>query len=399
MDVGAWIRGHRVDFDLWGKTVNDSRWTYEGLLPYMKMAENVASATVDSHEHGTDGPVHLQTSVSTSRAYPLRQAVLDSWEEVGIQKLPFLDANAGIPLGVGDFYENRRQGRRQIAPVSFPLNGIAIMPNTIVAKILFKKKSAYSQGHVQACGIQLADGTEIHGKEVILSLGAIRTPQLLMLSGIGPANELAKHGIEVMLDAPHVGDNLSDHGRIGTMWKLNPSWSGSALGPGNEIFQQPQYRWGLPLDFVVTTGIQNKAGLAEAIEADEGVAPDPATHPLLNQDRAFNEHLIMYTDGGNGSAITFVLVNLLPTSRGKLTMSTSDINDPPLIDPNYNSTEVDKFVMREGLRLQIKLAGSKFATMGRDILGGELGIPGFEGTLTSASTDEYLNSRVAAGLM
>lgn len=356
------------------------------------------SDTINSAERGTYGPMRLQTVSSAHREFPLRQRVLKSWEEVGVKPLPHLDANAGNPLGVGDFCENRRQGRRQIASVIYSLDDVTVLTNTLVAKVLFKKQQGKQNAIPLACGIQLANGSEIHGKEVILSSGAIRTPQLLMLSGIGSADELASHGIEVVLDVPDVGKNLVDHYMLPTGWRIKDPSAGYAIGSGNPILGQPPHSWGQPIDFIVTTGVQDKDGLARAIEADEGVAPDPATHPLLKQERAFNEHIFMYAGAPDGSAVSFMLISLLPTSRGSVTLASANVNDVPLVDPNYNATEVDRFVARDGLRQQIKFAGTTATVIGREILDGELGVPGFDEKLTPDSTDEYIDSRVAAVL-
>lgn len=361
----------------------------------MKATESFDNGTVDSSQHGSDGPMYIQSVINTHREYPLRQQVLESWEELGVEPLPNLDADAGNPLGVGDLCENRRQGRREIASVVYPLDGITVLTDTMVAKVLVEQTS---QGSPYAKGIQLANGTDIFGNEIILSAGAIRTPQLLMLSGIGPADELAKHDINVIYNAPEVGKNLADHGMFAAMWEIKDPSAGYAIGSGNPLFLEPQYGLGLPADFIVSTGVQDMDGLAKAIEADEGVAPDPNTHPLLTGNRTFEEHFLEYAGEPNGSAVTFVLIDLLPTSRGSVTLVSANISDVPLIDPNYFATEVDKFVLRDGLRRQIQFAGSNSTIMGRDILDGELGAPGFNTTLTVNSTDEYIDSRLQAAL-
>ena len=393
----GWIRGDRADFDLWGEVVDDYRWSYAGQLHFMRQTENYRDAA-DYVEHGASGPMGLQTVSFAHRGFPLRQRVLKSWEELGVQPLPHFDGNAGNPLGVADLCENRSQGRRQIASVVYSLAGVTVLTDTLVAKVLVKKQQGLPDATPLAYGVQLANGEEIHGKEVILSSGAIRTPQLLMLSGIGPADELASHGIEVVLDLPDVGKNLVDHYMIPTGWRIKDPAAGYALGSGNPTFDKPPHNWGQPVDFVVTTGVQDEDGLARAIEADEGTAPDPAAHPLLKQKRAFKEHIFMYAGASDGSAVSLMLIGLLPTSRGSVTLASTNVNDVPLIDPNYNASEVDKFIARDGLRQQIKFAGTTATVLGRDILDGELGVPGSNEKLAHDSTDEYIDSRVTTAL-
>ncbi|TQS32417.1 hypothetical protein Golomagni_07265 [Golovinomyces magnicellulatus] len=250
----------------------------------------------------------------------------------------------------------------------------------------------------RATGVQLANGTSIQAKEVILSAGAIRTPQLLMLSGLGPEPELKKHDIPLILDIPDVGQNLADHPLFPNVWKIKDPSKGYAIGSNNPLFKQPQYGWGVPTDFLVSTGIDDKEGLAKAIEEDEGKKPDPSTHPLLKRERTFNEHVLQYAGAPDGSAVVTALITLLPTSRGSVTLASSNVNDAPLINPNYRGTAVDRFVAREGMRLQIKLTSSNHTILGREILDGDAGAPGFDKPFTVDSTDEYIDKRIVAGV-
>ncbi|KAL6786611.1 GMC oxidoreductase [Trichoderma sp. SZMC 28012] len=397
INSGGWIRGDKFDFDLWGDTVGDHRWSYAGLLPYMKLTETAPAPIKNAAEHGTDGPMLIQSIESTHREFPLRNQTLQSWQAVGVHPLPNNDGNAGNPLGIGDLFENKNQGRREIADNVFKLTGITVLTETLVSKVLLSTPKSHNQAP-EATGVQLANGTKIQGKEIILAAGAIRTAQLLMLSGIGPSDELHKFKIPVVLNQPDVGKNFADHGLFGALWALKDPSAGYAIGSSNPLFNEPQYGYGTPADFLVSTGITDKAGLAAAIEKDEGKKPDPKTHPLLKQDRTFNEHVFQYAGTADGSAVTFALINLLPTSRGSVTLKSANINDVPNIDPNYHSTEVDKFVAREGIRLQIAFANSNRTVIGRDIIAGELGAPGFNETFTTASTDAYIDARIAAGL-
>lgn len=396
--AGGWSRGDKFDFDLWAETVDDHRWSYDGLLPYMRMTETAASAVVNPEQHGHDGPVHVQGVESTNREYPLREKVLSSWEAVGVDSIPYLDGNAAKPLGVGDLFENRNKGKRQIASVIYSLDGVTVLTDTLVAKVLLEEKRGHREQRHRAVGVKLANGTKIHGKEVILAAGAIRTPQILMLSGIGSSEELEKHNIDVTVESAQVGKNLADHGLYPVLWKIKDPSAGYAIGSGNPLFQEPQYGWGTPSDFLVSTGVFDKEGLANAIEEDEGIRPDPTKHPLLKQDRVFNEFVLQYAGAPDGSTVVFALINLLPTSRGSVTLASNDIHDAPRIDPNYHATAVDKFVARDGMRLQIKYAGTNVTVMGRDILDGELGAPGFDVPFTAESSDEYIDKRIASGL-
>ncbi|KAI1310325.1 putative GMC oxidoreductase [Xylaria venustula] len=394
INQAGWVRGDKTDFDLWGQTVDDPRWSYEGLLPFMKKSEEFWGDTITStDEHGFDGLMAIQSETSTNRLYPMREQVHSSWHAVGLKDVPGLDANGGDSLGVAQLQENRLNGRREIAAARYSLQGVTVLTNTSVAKVLLNNDK--TPKGLSAVGIKLANGTEIRGQEVILSAGAIRSPQILMLSGVGPANELKKFDIPVLLDQPAVGANLADHGLFSHQWRVKNASAGWCPGSGNPLFQEPQYGWGTPTDFIVSSDVP-KAGLAAAIAADEGVTP-PANHPLL-QSRAFSEHLFMYTGSTNGSLVTFGLISLLTTSRGSVKLASGDISDPPLIDPNFLGTAVDRYVAREGLRLQIRFVGSNETVLGRDIIAGEVGAAGFDQVLTAGSSDAELDARLRAGL-
>ncbi|KAH9891440.1 putative glucose dehydrogenase [Xylariomycetidae sp. FL2044] len=393
INMGGWVRGDQFDYDLWGSTVNDRRWSYEGLLPFMKNSERFggSSSTADRKHRGVDGPLHVQSVTSTRREFPLRDRVARSWRQLGVRTLEGLDGNAGRPLGVGDLQENKDEGRREIASAIYSLEGTTVMTETMVEKILIEKSSGDG---LSARGIKLDNGREIRGRNVILAAGALRSPQILMLSGIGPADELSKFGIPILQDQPSVGANLSDHGLFFHAWKLRDPSAGWALGSDNPRFRQPQYGWGGPTDFVVSTDVP-KYGLMAAIEQDEGAAPDPSAHALLSGPRTFAEHVLLYAGAPDGSLVTLALITLLPTSRGTIKLASDRIGDPPLIDPNFLGTSVDRYVTREAMKTQLRLATS--TEIGRDILAGEVGAPGFDEVFTDDSTDDYIDARLRAG--
>lgn len=392
---GAWIRGDKIDYDLWEELVGDSRWSYDGLLPFMQKSEQYWNETINPHQHGYQGPAFVQSVTSTNRPYPLREYALQSWSELGVSAVPFLDANAGSPLGVGELDENKHNGRREIAAAIYPLDGIAVLTDTLVEKVLLE--TLENSTTPTAMGIQLANGTQIFARETILSAGGVRTPQILMLSGVGSVDELKKHGLEVKIAAEEVGKNFADHTLAATIWKVKNPEDGWAVGSDNPLFSEEQYSWGSAADFIVSTTVPRE-GLIAAIEADEGVAPDPETHPLLKENRTFIEHVFQYSGSSDGTAVAFGEIGLLPTSRGSITLASADINDAPLIDPNYLGTEVDRYVFREGLRLQIAFAASNATVIGRDILDGEIPATGFSEALSPESTDAYLDARARAAI-
>lgn len=315
---------------------------------------------------------------------------------MGLSILSGLDGDAGNPLGVAQLIENRRDGRRQVAPEAYPLNGITVLLETMVEKILFE---THNNGTVVATGVKLANGTALHGHEIISSAGAIRTPQLLMLSGIGSAAELTAHGIPVFVDAPDVGQHLVDHFAASFFYKVRNASAGWALGSGNPLLDEPHYGLGLPIDFNVQTDVP-KAGLAQAIALDEGAVPDPDTHPLLTNQRTFTEYFLLMGGVADGSRVLFGGTGLLPTARGSVRLASAEVGDVPLIDPNYLGTHVDRYVMRHMMRTHAVFAGSDATVIGREILDGEDPLLSNAGTMPIQvnSSDAFLDARARAAV-
>ncbi|KAJ5011638.1 alcohol dehydrogenase [Colletotrichum sp. SAR 10_99] len=383
----AWVRGHTVDYDLWAEGVSDSRWSYESQLPYMKLTEKFFNTSINPSQHGSNGSMVIQGVTPMNRQFPMREKLAESYEALGVSALPQLDANAGNPIGYGDLQENRAEGRRQLSSEAFPLDGVTVLTNTMVEQILVEKR--LNSSSVVAKGIRLQNGTEYLGRKTILTAGAYRTPQLLMLSGIGPAETLKEHGIEVKLDQPEVGQNLHDHILMPTAWKVKNASEGWAYESENPLFKEPQYGLGNKIDFLATTTLP-KEGLAAAIAEDEGIEPGP-DHPLLRQDRAHVSHSLQYNGAStDGSAILMLSIVLIDTSRGSVGISSANISDYPVIDPNYLSTAVDRYAVREALKFDTRLLGSDLTPVGRDILDGELAA---DAPLTVDSADEAFAAR------
>ncbi|KAF0324817.1 glucose dehydrogenase, partial [Colletotrichum asianum] len=381
--------GDKIDYDLWGEAVGDDRWTYDGLLPYMKKAETFWDSTINSDQHGYDGPVGIQSVTSTKRPFPLREKVLQSWHEIGVEPIPLFDGNAGNPLGVAEYTENKSNGRREIAAAVYSLENVTVLTDTQVAKVLLSNST---EGLI-ATGIELANGTHILGRQTILSAGAVHTPQLLMLSGIGPRDELEAVGVDVKLEAPEVGKNYADHFLSPSTWNVKNPEEGWAVG-SPAFPTAEQYSWGTATDFIVCSSVP-KEGLAKAIEEDEGAAPG-ADHPLLKQERTFFEHFFLYSGSTDGSKVAISGIFILPTSRGSIKLASGNITDSPLIDPNYLATAVDRYIVREGIRQEIAFAGSDATVLGREILDGESVPAGFDEVYTVNSTDEYIDARIRA---
>lgn len=392
------MRGDRSDYDQWAEIVGDKRYSYEGMLPYFIRTEEYPNPIGSPEKHGTGGPLYVASISSTGRHYPLRDKLAQAWDENGAMELPNLDGNSGHTLGRAELMEDRRQGLRQLASTAYLLGGAHVLTQTLVKRVLLGPHD----GKVRATGIETADGTQYHAKEVIVCAGAYRSPQLLMLSGIGPKGVPSSLGITPMVDSPNVGQNLHDHLQLSLYWKLKDPPQGLAVGSSNGLFSQPEFALGLPVDWIVTTTVP-KDGLVEAIAADEGRCPDP-NHPLLRNPRSFMEHIVVYAAGSasdpcipvDGAHISSMIVGLMPTSKSHVTINSTNPADAPVIDPRYLSTKVDRYAFRTGLRTVANLMLRTEA--GRSFIDEETPPDEFE-PISPDSSDEYLDARTRYGAL
>lgn len=358
------------------------------------------NSTLNPDQHGQDGPLHIQSIKSTNRTYPSWPYELASWRELGYTDRPGLDGNAGDPNGISMQQENRNDGKRQIAAAVYPLDGIEVLLETMVARLVIERRGRDDgTDYLVATGIELTNGTIISAREVIVSAGGIHSPQLLKVSGIGPADELRSHGIEVLVDAPDVGENYIDHPSTYFYYNIRNPSAGWAVGSDNPLFDEPQFSLGMDIQLLVSGGVP-RAGLIEAITADGGgIAPDPETHPLLRSNRTFTEFAIQQGGAADGSKMIFGAFAMMPTSRGTVKLASANISDQPLADPNYLATEVDRYVFRSMVRTQLAFAGGNATAFGRTILSSEDPTAyGFTEPMEVGSSDDYLNERIRAAI-
>jgi choline dehydrogenase-like flavoprotein len=367
--------------------VKDSRWSYSGLLPYFRKIETFHDVRGDANVHGFDGPIKMITP--SSRGYPLRDSIRAAWAAAGV---PFIqDMNDGDPVGMADMIENRLDGQRIVAPAVYPLDGVDILTNTLVKRVIVKD----IDGRKVATAVELTDNETIITArlEVIVSAGSFRSPQILMLSGLGPEIELQKHGINVLLDIPDVGLHLHDHISVLQWWKLkNPE---KGLSIGSPAFNSPDYFKGNPVDFFTTQSVP-KQGLLDALAVDSNA--DPETYAVASQ-RSHHETWIMYvalnaenpTVIPDGTHITTSVICMLPTSRGSIKLTDANPHSAPLVDPNYMSTEADRYTLREGMRKLYQVFRETDA--GREIIDSETVGDGVK-AVSLETSDEDLNEKI-----
>lgn len=371
--------------------MDDKRWTYNGLLPYFRKTESHHDPQADPSQHGFSGPIHSTSALG--RTYPLTKKLKEAYLKIGIK--PVADHNGGNNKGMAPHIENWHNGKRQPAGKAYGLEGVEVLTNTTVRKIILQDNPG---GFKQATGVELTSGHILKAsREVIVCCGALRTPQLLMLSGIGPADELKKHHISLVVEAPDVSENFLDHGSITQFYRIHNPESGLCAPSPN--FNHPTYLEGFPTDYIIAESAPNSV-IKSALQLDFPGHYVSDDHPHLFPPRSHYEILPMYAPTEvpltnmniplDGSIISIGIINLLPTSRGSVALASTDPAADPVIDPNYYATHTDRAVMRAAMRRNM----SAFETSeGQAIVMEEVPPPGFP-PLTSKSTDAELDARV-----
>ena len=329
--------------------------------------------------HGTSGPISVVgvTASHPERKYPLREPIATLLQKAGFDPNP--DGNSGSIIGFSERCENWKHGKRQPASVAYRLancKNVTILTSTLVHKVLFDSTTAV--------GVETSAGIFLASKEVIISAGSYRSPQLLLLSGVGPAATLSAHGIPLVLDAPDVGAHLHDHMAVSLYWKLEAQ--GSAIG--DAALSGPAFHVGLPGDWLA---FSHDLAVPAAAQR-EGADARTVAH-LAHRPRCHTEVFTSYAPAGpgarkytpDGATATTNVLGLTPTSRGSVSIAGTDPGAAPVIDPNYYATEADRVAIRNAVR---KVLASMLDTdEGRAIVEAEL-------TAHPGSSDAAIDARV-----
>ena len=342
-----YMRGQARDYDGWAELTADDAWNWRNVLPDFRAHEcsyRCESGAPDvSASHGADGEWH----VSRQR---LRWDILDAFAaaaaEAGIPRVA--DFNCGDNAGVSYFDVNQRNGLRVSAAKAFlkPIRGranLTVWVRAVAERLQFET----AEGRLRCTGVTILRGAERvrvrATREVILSAGAIATPQLLQLSGIGPAPLLHEHGIYVRHELSGVGANLQDHLQIRPVFKVQ------GVRTLNEVASTFWGRLGIALEYALRrTGPMSMAPsqLGAFAKSDPGRAhPNLQYHVQPLSLRAYDEPIDRFP------AFTASVCNLNPTSRGSVRIRSADIHAPPRIAPNYLATVEDRRVTADSLRL------------------------------------------------
>ena len=194
-----------------------------------------------------DGPIH--STPALDRTYPLTKQLKEAYLRIGVK--PIHDHNGGDNKGLAPHVENWYNGKRQPAGKAYGLQDVTVLDRNTVKRIILKDTP---QGGKRATGVELTSGQALKArKEVIVSCGAFRSPQLLMLSGIGPADELKKHNIPLLVESPQLGKNLFDHGAVTQFYRIRTPEQGFCAPSPN--FNHPTFLEGFPTGKVLKAPI------------------------------------------------------------------------------------------------------------------------------------------------
>ena len=331
------IRGQHEDFDDWER-LGAIGWSYRDVLPYFRRYERYRGG--ESQYHGGFGEFEVSELRNDNRA---SAAWVDAGVEFGLPRNP--DFNAETTLGVGSYQLGIGRHWRSSSASAF-LQPVADRPNlTIVtgaqvSKVVFKGSAASGVEWVRAGKIAMASAD----REVILSAGALQSPQILQLSGIGPADLLRDLGIPVIADAPEVGRNLQDHYQARLIVRLKEKISLNDQVRNPVELAKMGLQWMLDGSGPLTVGA-GQVGGAACTEHAVGGRPDVQFNVMpLSVDKP-GDPLHRY------SGFTASVWQCHGQSRGRLAIRSTDPFDQPLIEPNYFAAEIDRKTMASGLKM------------------------------------------------
>jgi choline dehydrogenase-like flavoprotein len=349
-----YTRGHRWDYDHWASLGNPG-WSYDEVLPYFKRSEHNERGGDDYR--GVGGPLNVADLRSPN---PVDEAFLRASEQAGFKRLE--DFNGAEQEGVGYYQVTQKNGERCSAAKAY-LTPVLQRPNLTVitqaraTRILFEGKRAVGVAYVRRGKPCEARAT----REVLLSAGALQSPQLLLLSGVGPREELGRHGIDVVHELPGVGQNLHDHIDYVACYKSkSKELFGLSLAGGLRLLRAVQaYR--KDRTGMLTTNYAEAGGFLKTDPALE--VPDVQLHFVIGM---VDDHSRKLHWGHGFSCHVCVL---RPKSRGRIGLHSADPLRPPLIDPNFFGEPEDLEVMLRGFKLmqRIMQAPGLAAYGGKDV--------------------------------
>lgn len=332
-----YIRGHAQTYQEWADAGNPG-WSYADLLPYYKKSENQERG--QSEHHGVDGPMNVANLRDPN---PLSVAFVEAAQQAGYGAND--DFNGDMQEGFGLYQVTQKGGMRWSAARGYlhpalTRPNLTAIPHAHVTSLTFEGN--------RCTGVQYEHDGKLHdvkaSQEVILAAGAINSPQVLLLSGIGPADHLAQHGIDVKVDLPGVGQNLQDHLFVPVAYHCSQPVSLANAQTEAQLLLFQQHQKGM-----LTSNIGEAGGF---INLDLADSPVPGLQFIFGP-AWFIQHGFV-NPGGDGFTILPSMVQ--PKSRGSVTLASDDPLAKPVIDPNYLSHPDDMAVLKAGVAISRTIA-------------------------------------------
>ncbi len=338
INAEIFTRGNPADYDRWAAEEGCTGWAFSDIQKYFLRSEG--NTHLSGEWHGTDGPLGVS---NVPDPQPMSRAFVQSCQELGIPYNP--DFNGAVQAGAGIYQTTTLNGRRCSAATGY-LQPVRRRPNLtvetgcLVQKIIFFGNRAIGVEYLRSGKAKQAHADQ----EVLLTCGAIGTPKLMMLSGIGPEQHLRQHGIEVVNNLPGVGENLNDHFGIDIVAELTGHQS-------LDKYNKPHWAFWAGAQYILFRSGPITSNIVEGGAfwfADKNkTIPDLQFHFLAG---AGAEAGVPSVPKGS-SGITLNSYNLRPKSRGTVRLRSSKPEDLPIVDPNFLAEEDDLKTSVEGVKI------------------------------------------------
>ena len=334
----VYTRGNRLDYEHWAAQGNPG-WSFEDVLPYFKRAENNDCFGADDYR-GTGGPLNVSYLRSPSS---LNDAFLDACVEQGVPKTK--DYNGASQFGCAPAQVTQKNGERCSAATAYITPHLTRPNLTVITQSPTQRIVLEGQRAVGAEFLKAGQTRQVRARrEVILSAGAFGSPQLLMLSGIGPAAHLQQHGIPVLHGLPGVGQNLHDHVTTVLIYRTQRKDATFGLSlSGLKAIVKGIFEWRNKRSGVITSNVAESLAFLFADKAEKSPDIQLALCTGIVDDHTRKNHL------GHGYTLHVTLMR--PKSRGSVTLQSANAQDAPLIDPQFLSDPRDMATLIKGTQI------------------------------------------------
>ncbi|KAF8259333.1 aryl-alcohol-oxidase from pleurotus Eryingii [Lactarius quietus] len=370
----VWTRGPASDFDRLAQVTGDPGWSWKSLLPTFIEVESLVpppdghntTGEIDPANHGSDGPVEISVQDRT----PLDSRIFNTTTQ--LSEFPFNeDANSGDPIGIGWAQYSIGGGRRSSASGAYLTPALSrqnldILINTQVTKVV----ETGTKGSLPIFrGVQFAQSasgtifSRSATKEVILAAGAVNTPHLLMLSGIGDSAQLSQFNIRTIVNLPDVGKNLQDHVLLLNPFSVKSNFTNDDISRNTTLFQDDLAQWEQSHTgpFAISVGadlgwlrLPKNTTIFKTVK-DPSSGPE-APHYEFIFFSGFASSVESLPSTGHYMSIASNLIT--PTSRGSITLASTNPFDSPNIDPALLNSDFDVFTIREAVKAALRFAAA-----------------------------------------